>query len=652
MKRVSALVAVMVLATFSTRLSAQAGPNVATLIVDAGPTVDGQQLGAYNVAYTTVTVCQSGTDNCQTFDHIQVDTGSTGFRIISSLVNPALNLPAMTDARGNAIVECMQWVTSFAWGPIHLADVRIAGEVAENIPIQLMGDHTFPIPEECSSSGANVGSVAAFGANGIIGIGNAVYDCGSTCASHAIGAYYSCFGRGCNATVLPLLQQVPNPVAFFPNDNNGTVIRLPAVPAQGATNVMGVLIFGIDTRSNNSLGNSGIYTLDATDYTLTTVFKGTVLPESFVDSGSPALSFNDNSLPDCGSRSSGAGYYCPARTLNKLTATNKGRNGTSGVLSFSVANATQVLDDNSSGTAFSNLAGSDGNLGPSGSGGVFDWGLPFFFGRSVFTAVENRNAGGVNGPYVAYGGINQTIRVIEFVPKTLTVGAIGSIFATATSGLAVSFSSATPDICTVTSSTVTGIAAGTCTIHATQPGNDDYDPAPPVSRSITIRRNSQTLTLGAAPSVTVGGQGIVSATATSGLVVTFTSTTRNICTLSGSTVTGIKAGICTIVAHQAGDGTYKAATPLSQSFRIRKNSQILTFGAAPTVTVGGQGIVSATATSGLVVTFTSATPSICAVKGNAVKGIEAGTCTIVAHQAGNATYKAAILVSQSFVITA
>ena len=79
---------------------------------------------------------------------------------------------------------------------------------------------------------------------------------------------------------------------------------------------------------------------------------------------------------------------------------------------------------------------------------------------------------------------------------------------------------------------------------------------------------SQTITFGSAPSITVGGTGTISATATSSLAVTFSSTTAGICTVSGSTVTGISAGTCTIAANQAGNSSYAAAPQITQSFSI------------------------------------------------------------------------------------
>jgi hypothetical protein len=66
--------------------------------------------------------------------------------------------------------------------------------------------------------------------------------------------------------------------------------------------------------------------------------------------------------------------------------------------------------------------------------------------------------------------------------------------------------------------------------------------------------------------------------------------------------------------------------------------------------VGGTTTASATATSKLAVSFSSKTASVCTVSGNAVKGVAAGTCTIAADQAGNASYNAAPQVTQNLTV--
>ena len=79
----------------------------------------------------------------------------------------------------------------------------------------------------------------------------------------------------------------------------------------------------------------------------------------------------------------------------------------------------------------------------------------------------------------------------------------------------------------------------------------------------------QTIAFGAAPTVVVGGTGTVSATGgLSGNPVTFTGATPTVCSITGSTVTGIAAGTCTIAADQAGSTAYSAATQATQSFSV------------------------------------------------------------------------------------
>jgi len=58
------------------------------------------------------------------------------------------------------------------------------------------------------------------------------------------------------------------------------------------------------------------------------------------------------------------------------------------------------------------------------------------------------------------------------------------------------------------------------------------------------------------------------ATASSGLQVSFASATQNVCTINGTTASFIASGTCTIKATQAGNSTYAAAAPVSQSFTV------------------------------------------------------------------------------------
>jgi large repetitive protein len=235
-------------------------------------------------------------------------------------------------------------------------------------------------------------------------------------------------------------------------------------------------------------------------------------------------------------------------------------------------------------------------------------------------------------------------------PASVSVGGTGTVSATASSGLAVTFSSTMTSICTISGRTVKGVAAGTCTIAANQAGNSNYYPAPQVTQTITVLKKNQTITFGAAPTLSVGKTGTVSATASSGLAVTFSSMTISICTISGRTVKGVAAGTCTIAANQLGNSSYNPAAQVKQGIKVGKGSQTIKITAPSSITRPATGSVTATASSGLPVTLTSITPTICRISGSTVTGVAAGTCSIAANQAGNANYNPAPQVTRNIAV--
>ena len=364
------------------------GQNVQPITVDPGPLnnyVDG--------VFTSVIVCVPGTSNCQTIDHVLVDTGSIGLRILSSELT--VSLPQENDASNNALVECAQFSDGITWGSLRLADVKMAGEQASGIPIQVIGDPTFPnVPGACSKAGAPEDTLQKLLANGILGVGLFRQDCGPGCVPGTPsnpGLYYACPSSGCIQTVANLTQQVQNPVWMFSTDNNGVIIELPSISASGAATMSGSMIFGIGTQTNNAMGSAKVFALN-TSGNITTAYNGKTYATSFIDSGSNGFFFLDSSttgIANCATPNSG--FYCPTSTEN-LSATQQGANGTSAKVAFSVANADSLFITNNS--AFNNLAGASAN--------TFDWGLPFFFGRNVFTAIELQSTPAGPGPYVAY----------------------------------------------------------------------------------------------------------------------------------------------------------------------------------------------------------------------------------------------------------
>jgi hypothetical protein len=272
--------------------------------------------------------------------------------------------------------------------------------------------------------------------------------------------------------------------------------------------------------------------------------------------------------------------------------------------------------------------------------------------------IQATQAGNAN--YAPATPVNQSFQVTQ-ENQTITFGALANqpfgtapfpVSATASSGLAVSFNSQTTSVCTVSGATVTLVAVGTCTIQATQAGNANYAPATPVNQSFQVTQESQTITFGALANQPFGtGPFPVSATASSGLAVSFNSQTTSVCTVSGGTVTLVAVGMCTIQATQAGNTNYAPATPVNQSFQVAQGSQTITFRALANKALGAAPFtISATASSGLPVSFNSQTTSVCTVSGTTVTVAALGTCTIQATQAGNANYAPATPVNQSFQV--
>jgi hypothetical protein len=173
--------------------------------------------------------------------------------------------------------------------------------------------------------------------------------------------------------------------------------------------------------------------------------------------------------------------------------------------------------------------------------------------------------------------------------------------------------------------------------------------------SILLRRQTptQSITFNAPANQALGAPPFtVTATATSGLPVALASNSPSVCTISGSTITMLVLGPCSITATQPGNSSYTAAIPVTRTFSVIQGSfQLISFGAISTQGAGTTPMaIGATASSGLPVTFSSGTNSICTVSGNLVTLVAAGTCSITASQAGNANYSAATPVTQSFTV--
>ena len=164
---------------------------------------------------------------------------------------------------------------------------------------------------------------------------------------------------------------------------------------------------------------------------------------------------------------------------------------------------------------------------------------------------------------------------------------------------------------------------------------------------------AQTIRFTAPASQSPGVRLTSGATATSGLTVTLTSNTTGICSVNGLDILTIANGTCEITATQAGSASYAAALPVTVSFPVTSGTaQTITFTNPGTQLVGTPYTAAPTATSALPVLLTSMSPSVCTVSGFVMTFLTAGTCNIIASQAGNVTYAPATNVPQSFTVNA
>jgi hypothetical protein len=370
-----------------------AGSNVAAVIVDAGPTPSQPSI---NTLFTTVTICVPGsTTQCATIDHVQVDTASFGFRVLAAALPSGFTLPVLMLPNNASLVECTVFGDGYSWGPVARADFTIAGESVASMPLQVIGDSRFStVPTACSSSSTVANeedTVAAFGANAIIGIGVEPSDCPACAQQTGPEVYFACTtATACTETIVPVADLVPNPISDFATDNNGSLLVLPAVPLAGMATVTGSLIFGVDTQTNNQSGSQTVAFIDPNNAQLTMVYKGNTLSDSFIDSGTNGIYFADTTITTC---TDAPNFYCPSSTENLPLGINL-RNGSVFATTFNVVNADTLTNGIA---AFPGLAGT---LPASLDG--FDWGLSFFYGKRVATVIAGSTTSVGTGPYIAF----------------------------------------------------------------------------------------------------------------------------------------------------------------------------------------------------------------------------------------------------------
>ncbi|WP_175969889.1 DUF3443 family protein [Burkholderia sp. BCC0322] len=356
--------------------------NTAVITVNAGVA------NVINIPTISLKVCAPGTSNCQVVNNVLVDTASYGLRLVGSAVSGVLgSLPQVTSG-GAPVAECGKFVSSYTWGSVRTVDLSIGSEQASSLPVQIIGDlGTTNVPNSCTNGGASANTASALGANGILGIGPAPVDCGTTCATSTStnNNYYACpngDNANCTVALVPVAQQVANPVHRFA-DSNGVSVSMPTISNNGQASATGTLTFGLPDLTGKTVMTS------TTTGDVNATFLGRNVT-AFFDTGSNAYFFNDSSQTAC---SKNTQFYCPTASTT-YSATLTGQNGVSGTVSMPVVNADSLFS-NPSTFAFNDIAG------PFGSSGWLDIGMPHFYGKTIYFGMDKTASGGA-APFVAF----------------------------------------------------------------------------------------------------------------------------------------------------------------------------------------------------------------------------------------------------------
>jgi hypothetical protein len=243
---------------------------------------------------------------------------------------------------------------------------------------------------------------------------------------------------------------------------------------------------------------------------------------------------------------------------------------------------------------------------------------------------------------ITFASLNKTFGDVDF-----------QLTGSASSGLPLQYVSSDPSVATISGNTVTILSAGSTDITASQDGNDAYNPATPVTKTLMISKAAQTITFNSLPAKTFTDAAFtLSATASSGLSIAYVSSDQTVATVNGNIVTIAGAGSTTITASQSGNGNYFPAADVNQILSVAKADQSITFNNLPAkVFTDAPFDLQATSSSGLPISYSSSDPAVASVSGNTVTLVGAGTANITASQSGNTNYNAATPVTNTLLVS-
>jgi hypothetical protein len=262
--------------------------------------------------------------------------------------------------------------------------------------------------------------------------------------------------------------------------------------------------------------------------------------------------------------------------------------------------------------------------------------------------------------------VAQAPQTVTFTSKAPTNANYGGTYTVSVAGGAtgntVVVKSATPSVCVLGSAlTVSFVAVGTCTINATEAGNTYYLPGQ-ASQSFTVGPASQKIVVTSVPGTYGGTETLGSVRGGSGNPVVFTidsGSGTGVCELAAvgtATVDFTGVGNCVVDANEAGNADYKPAPQVQATIVVRAAPQSISFTTPSTAIYGTSTDLTASATSGLPVSFrvdAASAAGVCAISAGSPPDLQltgVGKCLVDANQSGNVDYSGAPQVQQTIVV--
>jgi hypothetical protein len=259
-----------------------------------------------------------------------------------------------------------------------------------------------------------------------------------------------------------------------------------------------------------------------------------------------------------------------------------------------------------------------------------------------------------NASWNAAAAVSRTLTVGKATPVISNFDDISKSFdavpftlnASSASTGAFTYTSANSAVGTISGNTVTVQGVGTSTLTANQAADNNYFAAS-ATATLTVGQAAQTISITAIPDIYLidfePTPITVTASSSSGLPVTLTLQSGSVATIDGTTLTSTGAtGSVTVIANQAGNASFAAATQVTEVFAVTKANQTITFDALPLKHVGDPDFdLMATTSSELLITYTSSNTNVATITNKTVHIVATGTTNITASQAGNAYYNAA-----------